>query len=80
MASGTQSVNTWPNIDFVLAPLDVLAAGYHYEVFYAQTTLQIAVVVIVIPTILVLFVKDIREIGNQDENRQVLACQPKESG
>ncbi len=43
-----------------LAPLGIVAAGYLYEVVGAQVTLSAAVALIVVPTFLVLLVRDVR--------------------
>lgn len=49
-----------------LAPLGILAAGFLYEEIGGRATALIAVAIIILPTLLILFVRDVRELTNED--------------
>jgi predicted MFS family arabinose efflux permease len=52
-----------------LAPLGLVAAGLMYESFGHQFTLTATIILVVIPTTLVLLVKDVRNVTDEDKTK-----------
>jgi hypothetical protein len=52
-----------------LAPLGLVAAGLMYESFGHQFTLTATIFLVVIPTTLVLLVKDVRNVTDEDKTK-----------
>jgi len=57
----------------VLAPLGIVIAGFLYEIIGAQQTLFIIVATIVVPTVCVLGVRDVRTLSTEEVDKRHLA-------